>query len=83
IWMEGLRAMRPKGTKEITPGPALARIGQPIRFAPGTTVADATHTLQRTMERMRDEIHREQRAARPAAAPATMIDTQTARETAA
>ena len=46
VWMDGLRAMRPKGTKEITPGPALARIGKAIHFPPGTAVADATHTLR-------------------------------------
>lgn len=61
VWMEGLRAMRPKGTKEIIAGPALARIGQPIHFPPGTAVPEATHIMTRTMERMRDEIHRPQR----------------------
>jgi hypothetical protein len=55
--MEGLRAMRPKGSKVITPGPALAQIGQPILFPPGASVAQATHTLYRTMEKMRDAIH--------------------------
>jgi 1-acyl-sn-glycerol-3-phosphate acyltransferase len=86
VWMDGLRAMRPKGSKEITPGPALSRIGQPIRFAPGTSVADATHILQRTMERMRDELHREQRAAQPQpimGAREPMIEGSTASETAA
>jgi len=61
IWLEGLRAMRPKGSKLITPGPALARIGEPIRLAPGTPVAEATHILYRTMENMRDEIRRSRR----------------------
>jgi 1-acyl-sn-glycerol-3-phosphate acyltransferase len=77
IWMEGLRAMRPKGTKEITPGPALARIGPPIYLAPGTAVADATHTLHQTMERMRQEIHQRKSAPQP------LMETQVAGETAA
>jgi hypothetical protein len=78
--MDGLRAMRPKGTKEIIPGPALARIGKPIYFPPGTTVAEATHTLQHSMERMRDEIHREQKHD---TAPQPMIEVRTAGESAA
>jgi 1-acyl-sn-glycerol-3-phosphate acyltransferase len=78
VWMEGLRAMRPKGTKEITPGPALARIGPPIHFAPGTTVPDATHTLTSTMERMREEIHHPHRVF-----PEPTMEPQRAAETAA
>jgi 1-acyl-sn-glycerol-3-phosphate acyltransferase len=81
VWMEGLRAMRPKGSKEITPGPALARVGKPIRFAPGTSVAEATHTLQKTMERMRDEIHRAQRIQAPQ--PQVIIEERPASESAA
>lgn len=65
VWMEGLREMRPKGSTEIKPGPALARIGKPIRFAPDTAIADATHMLQKTMEAMRDEIHRPKRSMPP------------------
>jgi 1-acyl-sn-glycerol-3-phosphate acyltransferase len=80
VWMDGLRAMRPKGTKEIIPGPALARIGKPIYFPLGTTVAEATHTLQHSMERMRDEIHREQKHD---TAPQPMIEVRTAGESAA
>jgi 1-acyl-sn-glycerol-3-phosphate acyltransferase len=68
VWLEGLRAMRPKGSKVITPGPALARIGKPIWLAPGTPVPEATKILYRTMENMRDEIRtRGRRAGSPAA----------------
>jgi 1-acyl-sn-glycerol-3-phosphate acyltransferase len=66
IWMDGLREMRPKGSTQIKPGPALARIGPPIYFPAGTTVSEATHTLQKAMENMRDAIRREKRAAAPA-----------------
>jgi 1-acyl-sn-glycerol-3-phosphate acyltransferase len=58
IWLEGLRALRPKGATETRPGPTLARIGPPIHFAPGTAVPEATHTLYRTMEKMRDDLRR-------------------------
>jgi 1-acyl-sn-glycerol-3-phosphate acyltransferase len=56
IYMEGLREMRPKGTQEIKPGPALATIGEPIRFVEGMQVADATRTLYRAMEGMREGV---------------------------
>ena len=61
IWLDGLRSMRPKGSKEIRPGPALARIGQPIRLPPGTPVPEATRILYRTMEGMRDDVRRSRR----------------------
>jgi 1-acyl-sn-glycerol-3-phosphate acyltransferase len=86
VFMDGLRAMRPKGSSVITPGPALARIGKPIYLPPGTSVSEATHILQHAMERMRDDIQREKRAsARPVierpAAPGN--GTRTVSETAA
>jgi 1-acyl-sn-glycerol-3-phosphate acyltransferase len=61
LWLDGLRELRPKGATETRPGPALARIGPPIYFPAGTTVADATHTLYKTMEKMRDDLRREKR----------------------
>jgi 1-acyl-sn-glycerol-3-phosphate acyltransferase len=62
IWLEGLRDLRPKGTTETKPGPALVRIGPPLYFLPGTSVAEATHTMYRAMEKMRDELRRAKRA---------------------
>jgi 1-acyl-sn-glycerol-3-phosphate acyltransferase len=61
IWLEGLRELRPKGVTETKPGPAWARIGPPIYFPAGTTIADATHVLYKTMEKMRDDFRRERR----------------------
>jgi 1-acyl-sn-glycerol-3-phosphate acyltransferase len=61
IWLEGLRELRPKGVTETKPGPAWARIGPPVDFPAGTSVADATHTLYKTMEKMRDDFRRERR----------------------
>jgi 1-acyl-sn-glycerol-3-phosphate acyltransferase len=64
IYMEGLRELRPKGAREIKVGPVRVRIGEPIRFAPGTEVSDATRALYKAMERMREEVHRRSRPVR-------------------
>ena len=45
IYMAGLREMRPKGSREITPGPAAAYILPPLHFAPGTGVPEATKQM--------------------------------------
>jgi 1-acyl-sn-glycerol-3-phosphate acyltransferase len=45
VYLDGLKQMRPKGQRHITPGPASAEIFEPVRFAPGTEVAVATRTL--------------------------------------
>jgi 1-acyl-sn-glycerol-3-phosphate acyltransferase len=57
VYMEGLREIRPKGTKEITPGPVTVNIGRPIHFAPDTQVPDATYRMYKAMEALRDEVH--------------------------
>jgi 1-acyl-sn-glycerol-3-phosphate acyltransferase len=54
ICMDGLRELRPKGVRETKVGPVHVRIGEPIRFAPDTPVAEATRALYSTMERMRE-----------------------------
>ena len=56
IYMHGLRELRAKGEKEIKTGPVHVSIGEPIRFAPQTPVAEATRTLYKQMERMREEM---------------------------
>jgi 1-acyl-sn-glycerol-3-phosphate acyltransferase len=56
IFMEGLRELRPRGVQEIGVGPVRVKIGEPIRFAPDTAVADATRVLYKTMERMREDM---------------------------
>lgn len=55
IYMDGLRTLLPKGGQDAQPGPVTVRIGAPVRFAPGAEVAQATHTLYRTMEELRRE----------------------------
>jgi len=56
IYMHGLRALRPKGAKEIKTGPVHVSIGKPNRFPPDTPVAEATRALYKQMERMREDI---------------------------
>jgi 1-acyl-sn-glycerol-3-phosphate acyltransferase len=73
IYMHGLRELRPKGAKEIKTGPVHVSIGEPIRFPPDMPVADATRTLYRQMERMREQMQGRRpvpRAVSPAAVTA-------------
>jgi 1-acyl-sn-glycerol-3-phosphate acyltransferase len=57
LYMEGLREIRPKGSKAMKAGPVTVRIGAPVRFAEGTAVSDATRELYRAMEAMRQDLH--------------------------
>ena len=57
MYFSGLAAIRPKGSQEMRPAPAIAMVGRPVRFEPGTTVSDATHILKRAVEALRDELH--------------------------
>lgn len=45
VYLSGLKEMRPKGQLEVTPGAAAVDILEPVRFAPGTSVGDATTRL--------------------------------------
>ncbi len=45
VYLTGLRKLRPKGTREIFPGPVGAHILDPIRFPEGTTVPEATRRI--------------------------------------
>ena len=57
MYFSGLAAIRPKGSKEMTPAPIVAMLGKPVRFEPGTSVADATRILRHAVEALRDEVH--------------------------
>jgi 1-acyl-sn-glycerol-3-phosphate acyltransferase/uncharacterized protein with GYD domain len=52
VYMAGLKEMRPKGSKEIKPGPAASYILPPLHFAPGTTVPQATQMMFEAMNAM-------------------------------
>ena len=57
VFMEGLHALRPKGSTEAGRGPATAIIGKPIVFPPGATVPEATHMMFKAMEELRAKVH--------------------------
>jgi 1-acyl-sn-glycerol-3-phosphate acyltransferase len=57
VFMEGLHAIRPKGSTEAGRGPVTAIIGAPIHFPTGTTVPEATHLMQQAMEELRNRVH--------------------------
>lgn len=54
VFLTGLAAIRPKGTREPSPGPAGAYVLDPIRFEPGTSVPDATRLIYDAM----NEVHK-------------------------
>ena len=56
VYLEGLKLIRPPGTKEITPGPVAAHALDPIRFDPGTSVPAATDRLYATMRDFHERI---------------------------
>lgn len=45
VFLTGLRNIRPKGSRELVPGPAGATVLDPIYFEPGTSVPDATRRI--------------------------------------
>jgi 1-acyl-sn-glycerol-3-phosphate acyltransferase/uncharacterized protein with GYD domain len=67
MYMEGLGAIRPKGTREMTPGPVTVRVGAPIRFPAGADVAEATRELHRAVDTLGREAAAARHAARDAA----------------
>ena len=59
VYLDGLRQMRPKGQKEVVPGPASAEILAPIRIPPGTAVPVATASLWDALNKVHLEHHPE------------------------
>jgi 1-acyl-sn-glycerol-3-phosphate acyltransferase len=57
MYFAGLAAIRPKGSQELRPAPAVAMLGRPVRFEPGTSVPDATRILRHAVESLRDQVH--------------------------
>ena len=51
ICLSGLSKTRPKGSREITPGPVYAQIQKPIYLAPGLSVPDATRVIYNSLNR--------------------------------
>jgi 1-acyl-sn-glycerol-3-phosphate acyltransferase len=56
IYLTGLKAMRPPGSKKIVPGPAGSHVLEPIFFDPGTSVPEATAQLFAAMNAMHQRV---------------------------
>ncbi len=67
LYFEGVGAIRPKGSREMTPGPVTARVGPPLRFASGTDIGDATRQLHHAVAALADQAAAARRAARQTA----------------
>jgi 1-acyl-sn-glycerol-3-phosphate acyltransferase len=53
VFLTGLSAIRPKGTRDLKPGPGGAYVLDPLDFADGTTVPEATRRIYDAM----NEVH--------------------------
>jgi 1-acyl-sn-glycerol-3-phosphate acyltransferase len=69
MYLEGLAAVRPKGSREMTPGPVTVWVGPPLRFARETDPAQANHELYRAVNALGAKAADARRAARAGAAP--------------
>ena len=56
VYLEGLKEIRPPGTKETKPGPVAAHVLDPIEFAPGTSVPEATERLYTAMKDFHERV---------------------------
>ncbi|MEM1433723.1 MAG: lysophospholipid acyltransferase family protein [Pseudomonadota bacterium] len=73
IYLHGLKALRPKGSLQVQPGPAAIEFLAPVRFPQGMAVAGATRIL---WERMNAAHHRYQAIAEETSAsldPAPLV----------
>ena len=66
IYLDGLAAIRPKGSSQMQPGPVTVRIGPLVRFPPGADVGEATKALQRAVTELADQAAQVRRAQRAA-----------------
>jgi 1-acyl-sn-glycerol-3-phosphate acyltransferase len=57
VYLSGLREMRPKGQREVRPGPAAAEILEPLWFAGGAGVAEVTEMMWERMNAKHLEHH--------------------------
>jgi len=55
-YLYGLNKLRPKGSREITPGPAWAHFLPPLRFEPGTPVPEATLAIYRSLNAVHERV---------------------------
>jgi 1-acyl-sn-glycerol-3-phosphate acyltransferase len=69
LFMEGLSDIRPKGTREKTPGPVTVRVGPPLRFTAGGDAKEANRRIFHAVDDLRIEASEARRSARAAAHP--------------
>jgi 1-acyl-sn-glycerol-3-phosphate acyltransferase/uncharacterized protein with GYD domain len=55
MYMDGLHEIRPKGSREMKPGPVTVRVGRPLRFPKGSDPNQANHELHRAVDALRVE----------------------------
>ena len=56
VYLAGLAKLRPKGTREIFPGPAGAHIQPAIYFKEGTRVEDATRQIYEALNTVHQRV---------------------------
>jgi 1-acyl-sn-glycerol-3-phosphate acyltransferase len=56
IYLTGLNKLRPKGSREIHPGPAGAHFQPAVRLAKGTSVPDATRIIYDALNRVHERV---------------------------
>ena len=56
IYLTGLNKLRPKGSREIHPGPAGAHFQPAVRLAPGTSVPDATRAIYDALNSVHERV---------------------------
>jgi 1-acyl-sn-glycerol-3-phosphate acyltransferase len=71
MFLEGLGAIRAKGSQEMRPGPVTVRVGPPLRFPPDADPAEANKELHRAVSALAQEAAEVRRAQRP---PGKVVD---------
>jgi 1-acyl-sn-glycerol-3-phosphate acyltransferase len=56
IYLTGLNKLRPKGSREIHPGPAGAHFQRPVRLPKGTSVPDATRAIYDSLNHIHERV---------------------------
>ena len=56
VYLAGTAALRPKGRREVTPGPVSAHIQPPIVFEEGISIPDATREIYVSMNQVHERV---------------------------
>ena len=63
VYLTGLSKLRPKGSREVAPGPVTANIQPPLYFSPGTSIPDATRMIYDSLNSVHQRVLEEGEAA--------------------